>query len=231
MTAFILFGSKKIDFTLDYSSRKTLGITVMPNLKVLVKAPMDAPLDKIREKVKKRAPWILKQQRFFLSFYPKLTERNYVTGETHLYLGKQYRLNIIESAIESVKLKGKFIEVHTTDKANVEQLVNAWYIQHARSKFLELAKPIIERFQKYDVSPSEIVLRNMPSRWGSCTPTGKILLNPKLIQAPTGCIEYVITHELCHLIHHDHTKKFFDLQTSEMQDWEKWKGKLEQLLA
>jgi predicted SprT family Zn-dependent metalloprotease len=71
----------------------------------------------------------------------------------------------------------------------------------------------------------------MPTRWGSCTPKGKIILNPELIKAPKGCIEYVIIHELCHLIHHDHTQKFLDLQTKEMKDWEKWKMKLEKLLA
>ncbi|WP_353849848.1 M48 family metallopeptidase [Hydrotalea sp.] len=78
---------------------------------------------------------------------------------------------------------------------------------------------------------STIVLRDMPTRWGSCTPKGKIILNPELIKAPKGCIEYVIIHELCHLIHHDHTQKFIDLQTKEMKDWEKWKMKLEKLLA
>jgi predicted metal-dependent hydrolase len=71
----------------------------------------------------------------------------------------------------------------------------------------------------------------MPTRWGSCTSKGKIILNPELIKAPKGCIEYVIIHELCHLIHHDHTQKFIDLQTKEMKDWEKWKMKLERLLA
>ena len=71
----------------------------------------------------------------------------------------------------------------------------------------------------------------LEKRWGSCTPKGKIILNPELIKAPKGCIEYVIIHELCHLIHHDHTQKFIDLQTKEMKDWEKWKMKLEKLLA
>ena len=71
----------------------------------------------------------------------------------------------------------------------------------------------------------------MPKRWGSCTPMGKIILNPELIKAPKACIEYVIVHELCHLIYRDHNQKFFDLQTKEMPDWEKWKMKLEKLMA
>jgi len=71
----------------------------------------------------------------------------------------------------------------------------------------------------------------MRTRWGSCTPKGKIILNPELIKAPKACIEYVIVHELCHLVHKNHSQKFFDLQKKEMPDWEKWKNKLERLLV
>ena len=231
MGEYIQFGSKKIDFRLEYSSRKSLGITVTPDLDVLVKAPVDAPIDTIKEKLRKKAAWILKQQNFFLSFHPKTPPKKYVSGETHLYLGRQYRLKVIDSQIETVKLKGKFIEVSTPDKSRAKQLVQNWYLQLAKMKFHLLAQPLIDRFKKYNVEPSSIVLRDMPTRWGSCTPKGKIILNPELIKAPKGCIEYVIIHELCHLIHHDHTQKFIDLQSKEMQDWEKWKEKLEKLLA
>ncbi|WP_299798007.1 SprT family zinc-dependent metalloprotease [uncultured Maribacter sp.] len=231
MMASIQFGSKQIDFQIEYSERKTLGITVSPDMDVLVKAPNDSTISKIEEKLKKKAPWIIKQQSFFLTYHPKTTKRNYISGETHLYLGRQYLLKVEENEKESVKLKGKFIEVKTHDKARVKQLVNNWYLKHARSKFHATALPLIEKFKKYKVEPSSIVLREMPTRWGSCTPKGKIILNPELIKAPKGCIEYVITHELCHLIHHDHTKRFMDLQTKEMKDWKKWKTKLERLLA
>jgi hypothetical protein len=231
MMASIQFGSKQIDYQIEYSDRKTLGITVTPDMDVLVKAPNDSTINKIEEKLKKKAPWIIKQQSFFLAYHPKTTKRNYVSGETHLYLGRQYLLKVEENEKESVKLKGKFIVVKTHDKSSVKQLVNNWYLEHARSKFHATALPLIEKFKKYKVEPSSIVLREMPTRWGSCTPKGKIILNPELIKAPKGCIEYVIIHELCHLIHHDHTQKFMDLQTKEMKDWEKWKTKLERLLA
>lgn len=231
MTTSILFGSKQIDFLVEYSDRKTLGITVIPDMNVLVKAPFDSSLVKIKEKLHKKAPWIIKQQSFFLAFHPKTAEKRFIGGETHLYLGRQYLLKIELGTVESVKLKGKFIEVKISDKLKVKQLVINWYLQHAKSKFYDIAQPLIDKFKKHKVEPSSIVLREMPTRWGSCTPKGKIILNPELIKAPKGCIEYVIIHELCHLIHHDHTKKFIDLQSKEMPDWEKWKSKLEKLLA
>jgi len=231
MTAAIQFGSRTIDFRLEYSDRKSLGITVTPEMEVLVKAPTDTSMEKVKEKIRKKAPWIIKQQSFFLSFQPKTPNRKYISGETHLYLGRQYRLQIEIGQVESVKLKGKFIVVTTSEKSRTKSLLHDWYLQHARSKFHALAEPLIDKFKKYKVEPSSIVLRNMPTRWGSCTPKGKIILNPELIKAPKVCIEYVIIHELCHLIHQDHTQKFIDLQAKEMKDWEKWKMKLEKLLA
>lgn len=225
------FGSRKIEFLVVFTNRKTLGITVTPELNVLVKAPIDSSIDNIKEKLVKKAPWIIKQQSFFLSFHPKTTERKFISGETHLYLGRQYLLKVVIDNSESVKLKGKFIEVKTTNKSKAKQLVNAWYLNQARSKFISIAQQLIDNFKKHKVEPTSIILREMPTRWGSCTAKGKIILNPELIKAPKGCIEYVIIHELCHLIHHDHTQKFIDLQTTEMPDWEKWKMKLENLLA
>jgi len=93
MNTFIQFGSRKIDYFIEYSNRKTLGIIVTPEMEVLVKAPNDSTLDKIKEKLIKKAPWIIKQQGFFLSFHPKTTKRKYISGETHLYMGRQYRQN------------------------------------------------------------------------------------------------------------------------------------------
>ena len=231
MTSTIQFGSKQIDFHLEYSDRKSLGITVKPDLSVLVKAPFDTSLEKVKEKLRKKAPWIIRQQSFFLYFHPRTPARKYISGETHLYLGREYRLKIIQNNFESVKLKGKCIEATAKDKTRIKQLVGEWYFQNAKLKLKTIAQPLIDNFKKYNIEPSSIVLRDMPTRWGSCTPKGKIILNPELIKAPKGCIEYVIIHELCHLVHHDHTQKFIDLQTKEMKDWEKWKMKLEKLLA
>jgi predicted metal-dependent hydrolase len=227
----IQFGSKTIKFRLEYKERKSLGITITPDMEVLVKAPTDTSIEKIKDKIRKKAPWIIKQLGFFLAFQPKTTARRYIAGETHLYLGRQYRLQVVNGREESVKLKGKFIVVTASEKFKTKDLMQDWYLQHARTKFHELAAPLIEKFRKYNVEPSSIVLRNMATRWGSCTPKGKIILNPELIKAPKRCIEYVIVHELCHLVHHDHSQKFIDLQVKEMKDYEKWKLKLETLLA
>ncbi|RMG85552.1 MAG: M48 family peptidase [Bacteroidetes bacterium] len=227
----IQFGSKEIIFELEYQDRKSLGITVYPDRRVTVKAPLNAAIEKIREKVHKRAPWILKQQSYFLSFEPRTPARRYVSGETHLYMGRRYRLKIYRSNEPSVKLSRGFLEVHTQTPSNAPQLVRDWYRQRANMKFPAIAKPWIERFERYGVKPSDFIIKWMEKRWGSCTPRGKIILNAELIKAPKRCIEYVIVHELCHLIHHNHSRAFFELQSKEMGDWEKWKERLEHILT
>jgi predicted metal-dependent hydrolase len=225
------YGSTTINYELQFSDRKTLGITVTPEMNVIVSAPNGTEINKIESRLIKRAPWILKNISYFLAFHPKMPHRKYISGETHLYLGRQYLLKIILGEEESVKLKGKHLIVNTKKSSNARALLENWYLIQAKNKLYSIALPLVDKFKKHKVAPSSIELRTMPKRWGSCTTKGKIILNPELIKAPKGSIEYVITHELCHLIHHDHTQKFFDLQSKEMKDWEKWKTKLETLLA
>lgn len=230
MKTFVDFGSKRIHYTLQYSERKSLGITVTPEMEVLVKAPLSATLTQVNEKVRKRAPWILKQQSFFLSYYPKTPPKKYVSGESHLYLGRQYRLRVL-TGVSGVKLAGGFMVLTCKDKSKAKEVLKAWYLKQAKIKFDALAQKWKLRFYKYHKQPESIVLREMPTRWGSCTPKNKIILNPELIKAPTGCIEYVIVHELCHMVHRNHTNRFMELQNKEFPGWAKWKEKLEKVLA
>ena len=225
------YGSKQISYALLYSDRKSLGITVTPDGEVVVKAPNGAALEDIAIKLKKRAGWILRQQSFFLSFQPRVSEKRYVSGESHLYLGRQYKLRIIEGTRNSVYFNGRELLLTKRPRSVARAILEDWYRLRATHTFAALAEPLILRFGKYDVSPQGLYLQSMPTRWGSCTPSGKLILNPELIKAPKQCIEYVIVHELCHLVHRDHTAAFFALQKREMPDWDKWKEKLERLLA
>lgn len=229
----IIYGKSVIEFNITYSDRKTLGITVNPDLSINIKAPLNSKKEDIFKIVEKRAPWILEQKRFFLSFEPRRKEYLYKSGETHYYLGRQYLLKIVEGKAEDVFYKGRYLLIETNDKSplNVKKLLDRWYRDRAKIKFAEIAEPLIQQFKKYEVEPNNLYIQNMKFRWGSCSAKGNIILNPELIKAPKPCIEYVIIHELCHLIHPNHSKAFFQLQSREMLDWEKWKGKLEYFLA
>ena len=226
----IQYGATIIDYDIEFAQRKTLSICVNPDSSVCLRAPIDATLEQIQQKVHKRASWILKQKRFFESFGTSTTKRQYISGESHLYLGRQYMLRVKESNVNAVHYQNNIIEIECRHKKDAGILLQTWYRQRANVKFQEYAQPIIEQFSIYGVKPQSLSIKKMDKRWGYCTIDGHITLNPRLICAPRCCIEYVITHELCHLIYRSHNKEFYALLTKEMPHWEKWKNKLERIL-
>jgi len=219
------YGTTEIQYELTYAKRKTLGISVQPDLRVAVKAPEGTPLAEIEARVLKRAPWILKQQRDFERYLPHLPPRQYVSGETHRYLGRQYRLKVVESESgteEPVKRDRNFITVHVPDKADtgrVQELLDDWYHAHARRVFRERLDACFPKMEHAGVPYPELVVRAMRSRWGSCSPSGRITLNVKLIQVPTSYIDYVIFHELCHLAEPYHSPRYYELLDRVLPDW------------
>jgi predicted metal-dependent hydrolase len=227
---FVLFGGDRIDFRLRRTNRRTLAITVRPDLGVLVTAPKNAAMETVLGKVRKRAGWIKRQQRFFREFLPQTPPRRYVSGETHRYLGRQYRLKVVEAEEPIVKLVGRFIWVRTPkkhDSARVRNLVEAWYLAHAKERFARNLAESAARLGTRLANPPRMLLRRMPNRWGSWTRRGLIYLNPELVKAPGSCIDYVVTHELCHLVHGHHGPAFYRLLSRVMPDWEQRKRRLE----
>ena len=227
----ITYGSTIICFDVEYAERKTLGITVHPDGAVTLKAPIEASQEDICNKVRHRAAWILRQKRYFESFGTPTAKREFISGESHLYLGRQYMLRIHESKSNAVHYQNNIIEIECRDKQKAESILKKWYHERAQIKFLEYAQPIIEQFSAYGVKPTSFSIKKMEKRWGYCTKDGNIYLNPRLICAPRCCIEYVITHEMCHLLHRNHDKDFYTLLSKEMPHWEKWKTKLERIMV
>jgi len=227
----ILYGCQKICFFLRHTERSTLAIHVHPDMSVEVIAPISTSLEKIYAKVRKNARWITQQIGFFKQFHPKQSERVYQSGETHRYLGRQYRLKIIEDNLKSVSLTGGFIVIRSPQpkcKEVTKKLLQDWFISKAEVRFKERLQIALKRFPDPSVvMPKHMIIRSLESRWGSMTPSGKLLLNWRLIHASTQCIDYVITHELCHRIYLHHGKEFWDLLARVFPDWKKFKSKLE----
>lgn len=222
----LLFGSVLIAYELSYSHRKTLGIKVHPDGSVKVIAPMGSEKRKVEEKLRKKAPWILRQQLDFLAYAPITLPKRYLSGETHPYLGRHYRLRVTPAPYNRVSLyQGRLWIQH--DNTAVADLLKDWYRQKALAHFEEALQKVLPLFDSYGINTPQLVVRHMPTRWGSCTAKGKLILNPQLVKASRGCIEYVLIHELCHLVHHNHTRAFYQLQERIMPDWQKWKERLE----
>ncbi|MGN8225532.1 M48 family metallopeptidase [Gracilimonas sp. BCB1] len=230
----IEYGTKTIQFNLSYSNRETLEIAVYPDQTVWVTAPEDSSLDKIYDKVRHRRRWITKQIKHFDRFENEEQEFEYISGETHWYLGKQYRLKILQvgnEVQESVKLKRGYFVIHSRKKENADYVktqLDAWYREKAEKKFQDRLMVCLGIVQKYGIGkPKKLKVYQMDKRWGSYTTSGNILLNPDLIKHPVYCIDYVIIHELCHIKHPQHDSKFYDFLKKVLPDWQKRKHKLE----
>lgn len=228
----VRYGEEVIHFGLTRTGRKSLAISVLPDLSVVVTAPNGSPLELVRQKVQKRAPWILRQQDYFKAYLPKQPPRRYVSGETHLYLGRQYRLKVFQTDAESVKLKGGYIQIGVNDKTgndHVRALLDGWLVRRARAQFESRLDNCWVRLRKQGVLRPTLRLRRMQKRWGTCTRDGVIYLTPNLVKAPGSCIDYVIVHELCHLKHPHHGKAFYKMLRHVLPDWEQRKARLEKV--
>lgn len=226
----INYGSQDIFYEVKRASRKTLAIEVHPDSSVHIIAPEESSFPEIAKKVSKRAKWITKQQHYFEQFLPRTPEREYVSGETHYYLGKAYLLKVHIGELNQVKLKAGKLQVSCKNNQTpekVKKLLAHWYYKHAEKKFKKLAKEAFSKFKEYDFEEPQLEIRRMTKRWGSCNTVDKITINPELIKAPSKCIEYVLVHEMCHFIVPKHNKAFYQTLSSIMPNWKKWKNTLE----
>lgn len=229
------YGDQVYNFSLLRRDRKTLSISVLPDMTIEVVAPLDVTDDDIDKRLRRRAGWIKRQLQYFEQFHPRTPQRKYVAGETHLYLGRRYRLKVIPSPQQQVKLKRGFIEVHTHRPSRKdlieEQLVN-WYKAKAVEQFNCKLADCIQRFpDPSKFTPTGLIVRQMATRWGSMSPGGRLVLNRRLIQAASHEIDYVIIHELCHRRFHHHGPEFYRLLSRTMPDWERRKSSLERRLT
>lgn len=233
-TRSVQYGSRSITFSLEFADRKTLEISVLPDKQVRVKAPIDTPIDDIDARVRRRSRWISRQIRYFAQFDPRTPPRHYLSGETHLYMGRRYRLKVIEGDTAGVKLRRGFLNVTTADKKEVhaiKQLIDSWYLERARERLPELLEHCFARFGSSVREKPRLRIQTLSRRWGSLSRSGKLTLNRDLIRAPRECIEYVIVHELCHLEHADHSRAFYDVLERMSPAWRKHKHRLELTLA
>lgn len=215
------------------SDRKTLGITVRPDRTILIRAPLAATSEQIVARVLRRQRWIKRQLAYFDRFHPRTSERRFVSGEGHLYLGRLYRLKVMVGERAGVRLWAGYLEVRigpTGGPSEVKRRVADWYRIQARRHFRDLVQQTIEaHFPGLDVG--DVRIRTMSKRWGSCTPEGVLTLNVDLVRAPRACIEYVIAHELAHIRVPNHSKQFYQVLGRIIPDWRSRKDRLERMLS
>ncbi len=230
----VQFAARRIPYRLHRGKRKSLRIAVSPDLTVDVFVPQAAGDDRINTILQKKAGWIARTLDRLANYHPLPTPKRYVSGETLVYLGRQYRLKVENGSRRPAKLLGKYLWVWADSIGNVQSIkqgIEVWYRKHANdvlSRYLDKCQATAAR---HGVPVPHMVIRSMQKRWGSCSVSGRITLNTNLIQVPVHCVEYVIMHELCHLKHHNHSKAFYALLSRCMPDWRSRKELLGRLIV
>jgi predicted metal-dependent hydrolase len=212
---------------------KNLHLSVLPpNGWVRVTAPQNMNDDAIRTLLALRLPWIKKQQAKFAG-QQRQTKRDYVSGESHYFLGKRYKLEVVykeESPKVTVKGKNKIV-LQVRPKTNIkkrQEILSDWYREELHSVVDEL---ITKWQKKIGVKVSSWGIKQMKTRWGTCNHAkAKILLNLELSKKPIACIEYVVVHELVHLIEKKHSEKFVALVAKHIPKWKSLKDELNRFI-
>jgi predicted metal-dependent hydrolase len=226
-------GDRRAVAELRRSHRRVLRIEVQPSGNIVVFAPAGEGLCEIQNRVKRKSPWIFREIDRIAN-RPSITpERRFVSGETHLLLGRQYRLAIEQSEESQVRVEGGRLIVFARsvdDQAHCRRLITAFYKITARRVFNERLNVVAPPFLRKGMRRPSLMIRRMSKRWGSYTPSGWIVLNVDLVRVNPTLIDYVICHELAHAFHPDHGAKWRNLFNSVMPDWEERKSRLEAFL-
>lgn len=208
---------------------ENIHISVNPPLgSIKVSAPTNVNQETLRLAIIEKSGWIKSKQKELRS-QDRLSEREMVEGESHYYKGKRYRLRIIETDKRAfVEIKNKqYIDLHIkagSSKKTKEKALEKWY-RRELIKELEAITPEWER--KINVKASSFNIRKMKARWGSCDPKRKrININMELIKKPIICLEYIVVHELVHLIEPYHNQHFKELMYEFMPTWRRHKNTL-----
>ncbi len=224
------YGAHEIAYHLEFRRRRSVGFRVLTTGAVHVAAPLGTTAAWVAEQVLRKAPWILKHQARFRAARPAAPPRQYLSGEPQHYLGQTYSLLVAEAPQAVVQLLGSQLVVaypapHTPER--MATLLASWYRQQAAAQFALALARVWPRFAEFGLLLPQLFVRQMQTRWGSCTPTtGRIRLNVDLVRTAEACIDYVLVHECCHLLVPDHSPRFYALQTRLLPGWQQAKALL-----
>lgn len=216
--------------------RRTVSISVKPDCSVRLVVPASLPDKKIIELIKQKSSWVESKIAYFKEIQKRHQEKKYVSGEAFKYLGRSYRLKIVwNDENKDVKLmNGEFnIPVPSGLQESEQTLLiirrlSTWYQKHA---LIRLEEKVRHFSAEMGVSPISVGVKGYKSRWGTCHLDGRIYFNWRIIIAPHSVVDYLVVHELCHLVHHNHSKRYWkQVETilpdySEREEWLKLNGR------
>ncbi len=208
--------------------RKTIGFEVKPGSIVRILVPDtvdDLYLDKV---IRERATWIYQKVEDANKILLNQRVREFVAGESFPFQGKEYRLKIVRDLNAPTCIKDNHLIVavpKNIDKQDLEDIVKSRILSFYKSQAQIKLQEVVDRFSsKLGVRPSSFDIRDYKRSWGMCTKNKEVFINWRVIMAPISVINYVVVHELCHLVHPNHSKEFWSLVNSQVNDLESSKN-------
>jgi hypothetical protein len=209
----------KLVYKIQYSKRKTLNISVERDRSIIVRAPENLSLERIDEIVQSKRNWIKDKINHTQKYPVDFKAKEFISGEGLLYLGRNYQLLVVEEDFEGIRFNQSF-SISKSNQKNANQLFKEWYLAKALEKIEPLAKKYAANLGvKYNACKTS----EMKYRWASCTPKNNILFNWRIIKAPMYVLEYLVAHELAHLIKQNHTPEFWNIVSIQVPNYEKAK--------
>ena len=197
------------------SKRKTIGLEVTPDAKIIVHSPKNATKRQINDAIEKKSAWILEKQQLVLNRRNQNPAKRCEDGETFLLFSKPLTL-IFDDSSDCVTVRGEYLSVPARMRANAQSAITAWYKAQALTVIRERAD-FYAAFA--GVSYKSLKITSALKRWGSCSGSGRLCFTWRLAMAPVEMIDYVVVHELSHILHHDHSKAFWSSVENFMPDY------------
>lgn len=223
------YNGQIIEYTLNRRAKRNVNFRIKENGEICISAPKYVSKQELEKMILKRADWLIEAQNKVNSKVHNQIKRNVENGSVTYFNGKKYFIKILPSISNDISINENFITLKIKEKyAQNSEYVNRyfknWLCEYEYWLCDKLIDKYIKIFEKYNLKKPELTIREMSSRWGSCIPAkNKITINQKLIYSPFECLEYVVLHEVSHLIEANHSKKFYSVVESAMPDWKKRK--------
>lgn len=219
------YGTQQIEFEVVYRKRKTLAIEIEAPDRITAIVPIGLDDAGILELVKSKSKWIVSKLFEIREIEHQQSHKQYVNGESFPYLGRNYSLDIhlmpAGSFPEAKLYRGKLVVVTPTrDETVIRKALENWYRDKAREKIEERLAYYLVYF---DTAPKRLVIKNQQKRWGSCTKNKELLFNWKCVMCPSPILDYIVVHEMCHLVHMNHSEAYWELLKKVLPDYEKRK--------
>ena len=206
MNKILILEKNNIPYNIIKGNYKRITIGFYHKETLTIKCPINMPLEKLNMFIETNIKWIINHKPTYI-----YQEHNYLDGENYLFLGKNYKLQVIENKYSSVNIINSSIVVHTSKKepSKIKKIINSWKIEQAELVFSEVLNKCFKEMSYYLKEFPRLEIKKYKSRWGCCFPKyNKIVINVSVIHLPVYLIEYIIYHELAHFVHLNHSLEY-----------------------